>query len=103
MNILVTGGAGFIGSHLTDELLKQGYDVRVFDCLAPQVHGEAGFRPEYLDDNVELIVGDIRDEHDEPAARGPGASNDVFRTLTQSFMRQPKSVWASRCTKSIAM
>jgi len=57
--ILVTGGAGFIGSHLADALLERGYAVRVLDALADQVHG--GERPAYLEDDVELIVGDVRD------------------------------------------
>src|SRR3954451_2514638 len=57
--ILVTGGAGFIGSHLADALLERGYGVRVLDALADQVHG--GERPAYLEDDVELIVGDVRD------------------------------------------
>ena len=39
MKVLVTGGAGFIGSHLTDGLLERGYDVRILDALIPQVHG----------------------------------------------------------------
>lgn len=38
-NVLITGGAGFIGSHLADELLRHVYRVRVLDCLVPQVHG----------------------------------------------------------------
>ena len=58
--ILITGGAGFIGSHLADELLAHGYRVRALDNLSPQVHGTTG-RPEYLDDDVELIRGDVRD------------------------------------------
>jgi dTDP-L-rhamnose 4-epimerase len=58
--ILITGGAGFIGSHLADELLRSGCRVRALDNLTPQVH-EAGERPDYLDDEVELIVGDVRD------------------------------------------
>lgn len=58
--ILVTGGAGFIGSHVCDDLLAHGYDVRALDALAPQVHG-ARERPSYLDREVELVVGDIRD------------------------------------------
>jgi len=59
--ILITGGAGFIGSHLADELLEKGYQVRVFDCLAAQVHGAARGRPDYLDREVELLTGDMRD------------------------------------------
>jgi dTDP-L-rhamnose 4-epimerase len=58
--VLITGGAGFIGSHLSDELLRCGHEVRALDNLAPQVHGD-GRRPDYLDDEVELVVGDIRD------------------------------------------
>jgi dTDP-L-rhamnose 4-epimerase len=60
-HLLITGGAGFIGSHLADELLRHGYRVRAFDNLAPQVHGEGAGRPGYLDREVELVVGDIRD------------------------------------------
>lgn len=59
--VLITGGAGFIGSHLTDELLENGYGVRVLDSLHPQVHGEAAGRPAYLDGEAEFIRGDIRD------------------------------------------
>lgn len=62
MRILVTGGAGFIGSHLCDRLLGLGHRVRVLDSLVPQVHGEAGKRPEYLSLEVELIRGDVRDK-----------------------------------------
>src|SRR4051794_23575605 len=60
--ILITGGAGFIGSHLADELLRHGYRVRALDVLAEQVHGPARQRPDYLSDDVELIVGDVRDK-----------------------------------------
>jgi dTDP-L-rhamnose 4-epimerase len=59
--ILITGGAGFIGSHVADELLAHGYQVRVLDCLAPQVHGPDAQRPVYLNSEVELQVGDVRD------------------------------------------
>ena len=59
MRVLITGGAGFIGSHLADELLRAGHRVRVLDSLVEQVHGESQ-RPDYLDEDAELIVGDVR-------------------------------------------
>lgn len=59
--ILITGGAGFIGSHVADELLAHGYRVRVLDCLHEQVHGKKGLVPGYLADDVEFVPGDIRD------------------------------------------
>lgn len=58
--VLITGGAGFIGSHLARDLLAQGWRVRALDNLTPQVH-ESGERPTYLDPEVELVVGDVRD------------------------------------------
>lgn len=60
--ILITGGAGFIGSHLADELLSKGYAVRALDNLNEQVHGPTGKRPPYLNPEVELIRGDVRDK-----------------------------------------
>jgi dTDP-L-rhamnose 4-epimerase len=61
MNILVTGGAGFIGSHLVDALVAGGHHVRVLDALVPQVHGDAG-RPAYLNPEAEFVRGDVCDE-----------------------------------------
>lgn len=58
--VLVTGGAGFIGSHTIDLLLARGYDVRVLDALTPPVHLD-GKAPDYLDPAVEFIYGDVRD------------------------------------------
>lgn len=60
-HVLITGGAGFIGSHLADELLRAGHRVRALDCLVPQVHGPDRRRPAHLDPSVELVVGDVRD------------------------------------------
>src|SRR5689334_7004692 len=60
-HVLITGGAGFIGSHLADELLRKGCQVRVLDCLADQVHGPDRRRPGYLDPDVEVAVGDVCD------------------------------------------
>ena len=65
--ILVTGGAGFIGSHVVDALLDAGREVRVLDALLDAAHRE---RPDYLDPRAELIEGDVRD----PRRRGPRAS-----------------------------
>ena len=59
--VLITGGAGFIGSHLSDELLARGYRVRALDSLVPQVHGEDRRRPAHLAPEVELVQGDVRD------------------------------------------
>jgi dTDP-L-rhamnose 4-epimerase len=60
-NILITGGAGFIGAHVANELLAHGHTVRALDNLVPQVHGPQRQRPSYLNPEVELMVGDIRD------------------------------------------
>ena len=59
--VLVTGGAGFIGSHLVDALLARGDEVTVLDTLNPQVHGAASGPPAYLDPQARLVVGDVRD------------------------------------------
>ncbi len=59
--VLITGGAGFIGSHVALELLKSGYHVRVLDSLVTQVHGESPHRPDYLHKSAEFLLGDVRD------------------------------------------
>ena len=56
--VLVTGGAGFVGSHIVDHLINCGYDVTVIDNLTDQVHEG---KPEYLNDDAEYVWGDIRD------------------------------------------
>lgn len=65
--ILITGGAGFIGVHLANELIANGYRVRILDTLLPQVHAD-GVRPPHLSPQVNLIQGDIADSHTVHAA-----------------------------------
>ena len=57
--VLITGGAGFVGSHLADGLLAGGHSVRILDDLTPQVHSNGV--PCYLSPEVDLVVGDVRD------------------------------------------
>lgn len=57
--ILVTGGAGFIGSHIVDFLVKDNHEVVVLDNLEPQVHGDG--KPDYLNSDAKYIFSDIRD------------------------------------------
>lgn len=59
--VLVTGGLGFIGSHVVDLLVEKGYEVRIFDNLEPQVHGDARKLPDYVNGKAELLIGDMRD------------------------------------------
>ncbi|MBM3264255.1 MAG: NAD-dependent epimerase/dehydratase family protein [candidate division Zixibacteria bacterium] len=61
MHVLITGGAGFIGSHTADALLKRGYGVRILDSLEPPVHQGV---PSYLASDVELVRGDVRNRND---------------------------------------
>src|SRR5690348_4398846 len=58
MQVLVTGGGGFIGREVTRELLRHGYRVRILDALIEQVHGSDPFEPPH---GAEFLVGDIRD------------------------------------------
>jgi dTDP-L-rhamnose 4-epimerase len=63
LRILITGGAGFIGSHLSKALLRQGHEVRVLDNLEPRVHGPDP-APKSLPKEVEFFRGDVRDKNE---------------------------------------
>lgn len=77
MRILVTGGAGFIGSHVADALVAAGHQVRLLDLLLPAAHQQ---RPDYLGEH-DLVVGDVRD-----AATVHSALSDVDAVCHQSAM-----------------
>ncbi len=62
--VLVTGGAGFVGSHTVDALVDKGYAVRVLDNLDPQVHGKTKKPPAYLNNKAEFLYGDVRNRSD---------------------------------------
>lgn len=62
--VLVTGGAGFVGSHLVDALLERGDRVRILDNLDPQVHGPDRRKPAWVPGDAELIQGDMRSADD---------------------------------------
>ena len=72
--VLITGGAGFVGSHLADGLLAAGHSVRILDDLTPQVHNDGA--PTYLSPNVELVIGDVRD---------PNRVREVLRDMDVVF------------------
>ncbi len=60
MNILITGGAGFIGSYVCKALLKKGHHIIVLDNLDPQIHGENAKWPKYMPEGTENYIGDVR-------------------------------------------
>ena len=69
MKILVTGGAGFVGSHTVDALLERGYEVRILDNLSKPVHMKG--KPKYLPKEAEFMLGDVRNKDDwEKALEG---------------------------------
>ena len=62
--VLITGGAGFIGSYLAEALFSQGYKVRIFDSLSAQIHGVNAKLPPYLAGKVDFLQGDIVNKGD---------------------------------------
>ncbi|MBW2059715.1 MAG: SDR family NAD(P)-dependent oxidoreductase [Deltaproteobacteria bacterium] len=74
MKALVTGGAGFIGSHTADALLERGYEVRILDSLQAAVHPKG--KPPWLPKEAEFIQGDVRDR--ETLARALRGVRVVF-------------------------
>ena len=83
--VLVTGGAGFIGSHLVDALVERGHQVRVLDNLSPQVHGPDATPPAYLNPGAEFLSGDVRSAG--VTILGEGAVSASWQMGDQSLLR----------------
>ncbi len=62
MRVLVTGGAGFIGSHIVDALVLEGHDVTAFDNLDPAAHPQPPRLPSYANPHCRYLIGDVRDK-----------------------------------------
>ena len=60
MKVLITGGAGFIGTHLCRKLVELGHSVRVLDNLTPQVHGSDADFEKILESGIDFMLGDVR-------------------------------------------
>jgi dTDP-L-rhamnose 4-epimerase len=84
--VLITGGAGFIGSHTADALLARGYRVRVLDILDPQVHGAERQIPAWLDPRVEFLAGDVRCRED--VSRAIDGVDAIFHFAAQTGVGQ---------------
>lgn len=91
-HVLITGGAGFVGSHLADELLLHGYQVCALDNLSSQVHGLESKRPEYLSPDLELVTGDIRDHRAEALACGIPLISSYWHDSESLFTRRDYQV-----------
>ena len=104
MNILVTGGAGFIGSHLVDALIERGHRVRVVDALVSQVH-EAE-EPLHLNARAEFVRGDVCDE--EVLTRALDGIDAVYHEAAevgvgQSMYEIQKYVRANDCGTAVLL
>ena len=98
--MLVTGGAGFIGSHLVDALLARQYRVRVLDSLRPQVHGPGVRPPAYLDPRAEFLHGNVLDE--DTVARALDGVSAVYHLAAQVGVAQSMYEIASYCRENVA-
>lgn len=97
--VLVTGGAGFIGSHLVDSLIATGYMVRVLDNLALPTHN--GRLPEWFNKKAEFLKGDVRNKKD--LAKALIGADYVFHLAAYMDFRLDFSTYFASNTISTAM
>lgn len=97
--VLVTGGAGFIGSHLVDALIADGYAVRVLDSLTPPTHNRK--LPDWFNKKAEFVRGDVRRKKDwERALRGV---DYVYHLAAYMDYHLDFSTYVDTNTRSIAL
>ncbi len=85
-NVLLTGGAGFIGTHTANALLAKGHNVRVLDLLDPQIHGKKSQFPPALDCRVDRVRGDVR--HPRDLAKALDGIEVVFHLAARTGVGQ---------------
>lgn len=104
-SILITGGAGFIGSHTADRLIQEGHTVRILDLLDPQIHGNQTGFPEYMHSSVECMRGDVRSVEDVSRALDGIDAVYHFAALTGvgQSMYDIKSYVDTNCTGTAAL
>ena len=84
MKALVTGGAGFIGSHIADRLLEEGYEVQILDNLEFRVHPKG--KPSWIPKDAELVRGDLRDKGSPPYLLFPLSYNFDINISIEKFI-----------------
>ena len=98
--VLITGGAGFIGSHLADGLLEHGHSVRVLDNLSPQVHPDSQ-RPAYLS-REDVVYSNVPEAHAEalahlvPLWKAVGNEEQAREARETLLQRHGNSKWAKQ-------
>ena len=97
--VLVTGGAGFIGGHLVDALIRDDFRVRVLDNLAPPTHN--GKLPDWFNKKAQLVKGDVRNKKDWEKAL-PGVSY-IFHLAAYMDQHSDLGVYIDTNVKSIAL
>ena len=94
MKVLVTGGAGFIGSHTVDKLIELGHEVRILDCLKKPVHLKG--MPPWINKKAEFILGDVRNK-DELESAMQGVDAIYHLAAYQDYLPDLQTIMALNC------